>query len=87
MGKQTSVLCSNLGSGVQARVTSALEGCARVVTPQLGLNGSMTHGPKLNCAAQVDPQPQPIRTSLISVLRNPPPLNLSWLDFYRPLSC
>lgn len=69
-GKQTSVLCSNSGSGVQVRVTSALEGCARIVAPQLGLNGSVTHGPKLNCAAQVGPQPQPIRTSLITVLRN-----------------
>lgn len=70
MGKQTSVLCSNSGSGVQARVTSALEGCDRIVMPQLGLNGSVTHGPKLNCAVQVGPQPQPIRTSLITVLRN-----------------
>lgn len=52
-GKQTSVLCSNSGSGVQARVTSALEGCARIVVPQLGLNGSVTHRPELNWATQV----------------------------------
>lgn len=70
VGKQTSVLCSNLGSGIQARVTSALEGCAKIVTPQLELNGSVTQGPELSCAAQVGPQPQPIRTSLITVLRN-----------------